>query len=218
MNSEKNTLKDLTKLALFTKCLLLAQMFMSLLNIGDDLYLIWVYVAKIKPEEIPIFYEALMSVIDGFQSMIFLLGGIIFLIWTYKACSNARILSEDTMKYSPGWAVGWYFVPIYSLWKPYLAMKEIWIESHKGVNKPINKTYLLGIWWTLWISSNILAQISFNTGLSDNIIVEYLVPSLLNLTAETLSIIMNLVVITIISIINNVQRVKEDGSSIIREL
>jgi hypothetical protein len=32
--------------------------------------------------------------------------------WIYRANANARALGAKDMKFTPGWAVGWYFVPI----------------------------------------------------------------------------------------------------------
>src|ERR1700754_3506800 len=51
---------------------------------------------------------------------------IVFAVWIHRANRNARALGAVGMRFSPGWAVGWFFVPIANLWKPYQAMKEIW--------------------------------------------------------------------------------------------
>ena len=55
--------------------------------------------------------------------------GILVLTWIHRANHNARQLGADDMRFTPGWAVGWYFVPIAWFWKPYQAMKEIWLAS-----------------------------------------------------------------------------------------
>ena len=56
------------------------------------------------------------------------------------------------MHFAPGWAVGWYFVPIAWFWKPYQAMREIWRASVNPSNwrgAPVSP--LLRWWWGLWI-------------------------------------------------------------------
>lgn len=56
------------------------------------------------------------------------------------------------MGFTPGWAVGWYFVPIAWFWKPYQAMREIWQASVNPTSwreQPV--TAALHWWWTLWI-------------------------------------------------------------------
>ena len=54
---------------------------------------------------------------------------VLFCIWIYRANYNARQLGATDMQFSPGWAVGWNFIPIANLWKPYQAMREIWQAS-----------------------------------------------------------------------------------------
>jgi hypothetical protein len=86
--------------------------------------------------------------------------GVIFLIWIYQACANVRQLSERPMKYTPGWAIGWYFIPIANLYKPYEAMKEIFEMSNTsrfGRSKPSG---IVGVWWMLWILSGAFGTIA----------------------------------------------------------
>jgi len=62
--------------------------------------------------------------------LVFIVSGFLILKWIYRANYNARQLGAEGMNFTPGWSVGWYFVPIATLWKPYQAMKEIWKASH----------------------------------------------------------------------------------------
>jgi len=55
--------------------------------------------------------------------------------------------------------VGWYFVPVANLWKPYQAMKEIWKASSDPENwqdRPVSP--LLPWWWLLCVVSSIIGQ------------------------------------------------------------
>jgi hypothetical protein len=63
------------------------------------------------------------------QVALFIVTGIVFLTWIHRANRNARALGAEGMRFTPGWSVGWYFVPIMSLWKPFQAMREIWQAS-----------------------------------------------------------------------------------------
>ena len=54
---------------------------------------------------------------------------VLVLMWIHRANYNAHQLGAAEMKFTPGWAIGWYFIPIAMLWKPYQAMKEIWQAS-----------------------------------------------------------------------------------------
>ena len=67
-----------------------------------------------------------------------------------RANRNARAFGAP-LSNSPGWAAGWFFVPIAFWWKPYYAMKEIWQGSDPdpAVN-PLQArvSALLPWWWT----------------------------------------------------------------------
>jgi hypothetical protein len=81
--------------------------------------------------------------------------------WIYRTNANAHLLSEE-MTISPGWAVGWYFIPVANLWKPFQAMKESWLATHYSGNwhaEPVPS--LLGWWWGLWLTTNFIGNISF---------------------------------------------------------
>ena len=67
------------------------------------------------------------------------------------------------MTITPGWAVGWHFVPFASLVKPFHAVVEIWKVS-ANPNDPESVLWpetLLRSWWALWLIANIGANISF---------------------------------------------------------
>jgi len=70
---------------------------------------------------------------------------VFFFIWVNRSCKNAWLLDPPRMKTTPAQAVGYYFIPILSLWKPYASMKEIRSASY-GKDHAIKK--LLPLWWT----------------------------------------------------------------------
>ena len=88
-----------------------------------------------------------------------LLTAIVVSVWIYRAMAVAHLTHPD-LTISPGWAVGWYFVPVASLWKPYEAMVEI-VES-SGARRPGRWAFvrdLIGWWWAAWIGRAILGTI-----------------------------------------------------------
>lgn len=87
--------------------------------------------------------------------------GFLILKWTYRVSRNAHALSQG-LQVSPPWAVGWYFVPVAWLWKPFQALRETWQASSQPDNwKEAAVPGRLRWWWGLWIASNFLSQISF---------------------------------------------------------
>jgi hypothetical protein len=94
---------------------------------------------------------------------------VLFFTWVYRAKANTAALGAAHLHFTPGWAVGWYFIPIANFWKPYLAMKELWQASHApGAWHETAIGGLLPRWWTLWLlsllSSPVVIYTSFQTG------------------------------------------------------
>jgi hypothetical protein len=100
-------------------------------------------------------------IIPGFLATLgtFLASIIAVCLWTHRACANAHALAGDWVAPSvtPGWAVGWYFVPFANLVRPYQAMNEI---DSASLSQPSSDPKL-GLWWGTWIVGNILANFGF---------------------------------------------------------
>jgi hypothetical protein len=104
--------------------------------------------------------------IMGGAGMVAIATMIVFGTWIVRSAKNAWLFAEVTRLHSrlgfhvkqavlddtPGWAVGWYFIPIASLWKPYTAMRDIVAASTMQQGPP---SFLLPTWWTLWIVSTV---------------------------------------------------------------
>lgn len=89
----------------------------------------------------------------------FVLAIVFFSIWIHRACANAWAFGQSPMSTTPGWAVGWFFVPFANLVKPFRAMKEIWFGSDPSGSVAITPG-LVGGWWGTWIVSGIVWRIS----------------------------------------------------------
>jgi hypothetical protein len=91
---------------------------------------------------------------------ILLLTAVFFLIWIYRTHKNLTVLGATELKYSPGWAVGGFFVPLVNLFRPYQVVTEIWKASAREARRGggINWKYehvpvYFGVWWGLGLLS-----------------------------------------------------------------
>ena len=107
--------------------------------------------------------------------------------WIYLTNANAHLLLGEEMTITPGWSVGWFFIPFANLIKPYEGVKETWRASHAagGLHEE-TESALLPWWWGLWLLTNILSNIAAWAGggieapPSDGIVWLELVTALLN--------------------------------------
>ncbi len=87
---------------------------------------------------------------------------IVFLLWLYRASGNARALGARDMMVSPGWAAGWYFVPLANLGMPYVTMRDLWKASAKPRDWQVESAPVtIALWWGCWIVANLTGLIAF---------------------------------------------------------
>lgn len=86
--------------------------------------------------------------------------GFLILRWIHRANYNAHQLGAIGMKFTPGWSIGYYFIPILNLWKPYQAMEEIWKASHRPDCWTSEEAgSILLYWWFFWILTTLIGRV-----------------------------------------------------------
>ena len=120
----------------------------------------------------------LLMLLVGILSIVLYVATVIFfLVWLYRAFDNLPAFgnSERSLSYSPGWAVGSFFVPFVNLVVPYRAVKELWQKSvplgEVPLYEPSPPTWF-PIWWLFWLlagfSGNISLRLSFNDSVPES--------------------------------------------------
>jgi hypothetical protein len=130
---------------------------------------------------------------------------IIFGMWIFRAAANIRDETELPMSDKPGWAVGWYFIPFANWFKPFTAMRQIWNAStgdHFNLDEGNSN---LSLWWTLWLISNITANISFRMSMSGNAEEMLQISQVLDIVSGITSIILFFIVVPLINTITDGQ-------------
>jgi hypothetical protein len=92
--------------------------------------------------------------VDGLRFLVALAAVVVFLWWLYRANHNLRAFSGRTLEFTPGWAVGWFFVPVANLIQPYRVVRELWLVSHQ---RPARKgAEIVGWWWAAFLVGDVL--------------------------------------------------------------
>jgi phosphatidylglycerophosphate synthase len=136
----------------------------------------------------------------------FLVSGITSLVWMYRATRNAAGLSAMAPKFTPGWSVGWYFIPIAALWKPFQAMSELWRRS--AFPTTIEGPSALGFWWALWIVTNVLSQGYLRAVSNASTMDQYVLASWLGFWSDLLEVPLILIFMWLIARITAMQIAK----------
>jgi hypothetical protein len=141
--------------------------------------------------------------IGRIQFAFIIIGIIIFLMWIYRANKNLHAFDNPVLKFSPGWTVGWFFIPFASLWKPYQAVSEISKASDPNINPALSNVddlptpAIVVLWWAFFLFSNFVSQISFRLLLHKATATElltstyaYMVSDVINLTGIIITVFM----------------------------
>ena len=137
---------------------LIAFLAMEVIRVGT-------YVYAIASPKIILAYPEIVETIDDIGPVLWIDAAsllvfvpVIFLTlrWIYRANANAQQLA-DGMIVSPGWNVGWFFVPVANTWRPFTGLREAWAVSRNpyawlSVDTPM----ILRVWWTFWLLAMVL--------------------------------------------------------------
>lgn len=106
-----------------------------------------------------------VMIIALLRGLVFLATAVTFGMWTYRMSSNAHALTTG-LDVSPGWAVGYYFIPFLNLYRPYQAIKEVWQaceadpQLRDGTRwKVAEVPALLPLWWGAWLLSGFAGRL-----------------------------------------------------------
>ena len=99
------------------------------------------------------------------ESIVGLTAAIIYLSWVYRAYRDLSAVNSGNVRSTPAWAVGYYFIPILALYKPFQIAQEMYRSSNSDLSVPPSPTvpgFLLG-WWLCHIAAQ-------TTGLTEEIV------------------------------------------------
>lgn len=101
--------------------------------------------------------------------LIFVTLAVAFLVWLHRVMKNLPALGnpKSRIEYTPGWAVGSFFIPFANLFMPYRAVSEAWNKSNPLVRTeeglsfaPRSTNGLLTAWWVCWIAFGVVGRVA----------------------------------------------------------
>jgi hypothetical protein len=116
------------------------------------------------------FLFALVDVVVYLATVVF------FLVWLYRAYANLRAFGAGRrLDYSPGFAVGSFFIPFVNLVAPYRGVREVWQKSglpDEALFAEPSPPASFPLWWLFWLlasfAGNISMRLSFNESVPEN--------------------------------------------------
>lgn len=110
---------------------------------------------------------AVIGMFAFFEIPLRILTIVFFLMWLYRCYKNLTPLRSESVEFTPGWSVGWWFIPIANLFKPFQVMSELWNQSDAEIDEEMGflsgkggSPTIIVFWWAFFIISNIIYRIS----------------------------------------------------------
>lgn len=114
-----------------------------------------------------IFLVALLEI------LIYLVTVVFFCVWLYRASDNLRAFNPwSRPDYSPGWAVGSFFIPFVNLVVPYRAVREVWQKSGTPDDLQLAEPgppARFPVWWLFWLLASFAARISMRVSFNESV-------------------------------------------------
>lgn len=119
----------------------------------------------VDPNAVYGFGESLTEIVSTIGNLLnivtFLMSAVLFLMWLHRAYRNLHALGARPLETTPGWAVGYFFIPFANLIKPFQVLREIWNKSDPQAeiqegfgNYSMETPALVAWWWAFWLVAN----------------------------------------------------------------
>lgn len=121
-----------------------------------------------------------------------------FSMWIFRIYKNLPVLTTAKMRMSPGWAVGWYFIPFANLFMPYIGMKDAWNACSRDTRFD---NYLWGErkgaslvkwWWAMWLISTFIARVAGRISMSAETTDELVRAAVVYIFSDILDLVTNI--------------------------
>ena len=161
--------------------------------------------------------DARVQLVAILALLVFLVTAVAFLLWIHRAHKNLESLGASQLDYSPGWAVGGFFVPFLNLIRPFQVMREIWKASDPDVDYQNASSWqyaasspLIGFWWGTWILSGVLGRLVFSFSRDAKTVDALLSMTHLSIASDVVNLIPAVLVVVLIRSIEARQQQKHE--------
>jgi hypothetical protein len=96
-----------------------------------------------------------------------LVAAVLFLVWFYRAYRNLTAFGIADLRFSHGWAVGGWFIPIFNFIRPKAVANDVWKGSERAAAGSLDGwreaplAPLVNWWWGVWIAGVLIGLAAF---------------------------------------------------------
>ncbi|HXL07384.1 MAG TPA: DUF4328 domain-containing protein [Gemmatimonadales bacterium] len=107
--------------------------------------------------------DARSRTIDALNLVAFACAAVLWLVWLYRAYTNLVFVGSKRVRFSPTWAVGYWFIPFVNVVRAYQVMKDLWLRSDSRNDRDgyddLPAPVLLRGWWGMSVAWAVLEPV-----------------------------------------------------------
>jgi Domain of unknown function (DUF4328) len=181
--------------------------------VDDVVEFVEVQIGHVTPDQLTS-SDPIQGVIGLLQTGLGVVTAITFLKWVYRAYKNVQGFGAEGLRFSPGWAIGYYFIPILSLIRPVQVMSEIWRASYDPRNWPRSRgSWLIATWWSLFLLYSGVTQVSLQLGMQASTNDQWTLAAVFAILGDFFSLPLSIIVLRLVTEIYKRQKDLVEGAS-----
>jgi hypothetical protein len=181
--------------------------------VDDIAEFVQVQIGRVSPDQLTN-SDPIQGIVGLLQSGLGVVTAITFLKWIYRAYKNVQGFGAEGLRFSPGWAIGYYFIPILSLIRPVQVMSEIWRASYDPRNWPQSPgSWLIAAWWTLFLLYSGVTQVSLQIGIQASTNDQWTLAAVFAILGDFFSVPLSIIVLRLVTEIYKRQKELVQGAN-----
>jgi len=96
--------------------------------------------------------------------LLFIGTAVCWLRWQHRAYANLRLIGSRDTEHTPGWSVGYWFIPLINLFRPYQITAELYrrseIQNGQDSIGGLSGPPLVGVWWFAYLAWSFAVRLS----------------------------------------------------------
>ena len=142
------------------------------------------------------------------QVVVFIVTAIVWLFWLHRAYANLRLIGSRKTEITPGWAVGYWFIPFINLVRPYQITVELWRRSaeHNARELPVAVSpSLIGGWWIVYLGTGALGRLFSTLMKNASTASEYITATDIGIVGDAVGVLSCILAIMVVQGIDRLQ-------------
>src|SRR5271165_4169959 len=171
----------------------------SVALVDDVVEFVQVQIGHVTPDQLTD-SDPIQGFIELLQSGLGVVTAITFLKWVYRAYKNVQGFGAEGLRFSPGWAIGYYFIPILSLIRPVQVMNEIWRASDDPRNwQKRPGSWMIASWWALFLIYTGVTQVSLEIAIQASTNDQWTLAAVLAILGDLFSIPLSIAAVRLVT-------------------